>query len=134
MQHQLKRLDASKVMDICRQDVVTCQESDTVVDAIRLMSDYNIGSVIVCNDRKPLGILTRRDAMRIMTEQSVAQIPVSEVMSSPLITITPDASVDELGIELMSCRIRHAVVVDPQGELVGVVSESDIVNSHGFRA
>lgn len=119
-------------MDICRQDVVTCQESDTVVDAIRLMSDYNIGSVIVCNDRKPLGILTRRDAMRIMTEQSVTQIPVSEVMSSPLITITPDASVDELGIELMSCRIRHAVVVDPQGELVGVVSESDIVNSHGL--
>lgn len=132
MQNELKRLDARKVMDICRQDVITCQEHESVVEAIRLMSDYNIGSVIVCNDQKPLGILTRRDAMRIMTEAGEDLSSVSSVMSKPLITITADASVDELGIELMSCRIRHAVVVDAQGNLVGVVSESDIVNSHGL--
>ncbi|TVQ69961.1 MAG: EAL domain-containing protein [Oceanospirillales bacterium] len=133
MQNELKRLDARKVMDICRQDVITCQHHESVVDAIRLMSDYNIGSVIVCNDQKPLGILTRRDAMRVMTDASEdGLITASSVMSNPLITITADASVDELGVELMSCRIRHAAVVDEHGNLVGVVSESDIVNSHGL--
>ena len=132
MQNELKRLDARRVMDICRQDVITCQQQDNVSSAVRLMSDYNIGSVIVCNDREPLGILTRRDAMRVMTESGATDIPVVEVMSSPLISVKTDTTVDELGIQLMSCRIRHAVVVDDQGSLVGVVSESDIVNSHGL--
>lgn len=129
---QLQRSDALKVMDICRQDVVTCQQHETVASAIRLMADYNIGSVIVCNDQHPVGILTRRDAMRVMPGTENNPLQVHQAMSAPLITITPDASIDELGIELMSGRIRHAVVVDQQGHLIGVVSESDIVNSHGL--
>ncbi|KDE40996.1 diguanylate cyclase/phosphodiesterase (GGDEF & EAL domains) with PAS/PAC sensor(s) [Nitrincola lacisaponensis] len=132
MNNQLQRSDALKVMDICRQDVVTCQQHETVASAIRLMADYNIGSVIVCNDQHPVGILTRRDAMRVVPGPQGEPLQVKQAMSAPLITITPDASIDELGIELMSGRIRHAVVVDQQGRLIGVVSESDIVNSHGL--
>ena len=132
MQRELKRLDARKVMDICRQDVITCQQQDSVVEVIRLMSDYNIGSVIVCNGQQPVGILTRRDAMRVMTDNLEEGMTASSVMSHPLITITQDASVDELGIQLMSSRIRHAVVLDDHQLLFGVVSESDIVNSHGL--
>ncbi|WP_417585495.1 EAL domain-containing protein [Nitrincola sp.] len=132
MNSKLKRTDALKVMDICRQDVVTCQQQDDVLSAIRLMADYNIGSVVVCNGQKPVGILTRRDAMRLVPEASDTIVMAEQVMSTPLITITSDAGIDELGIELMSGHIRHAVVVDEQGGLIGVVSESDIVNSHGL--
>ncbi|WP_052063680.1 GGDEF domain-containing protein [Nitrincola sp. A-D6] len=132
MNSKLKRSDALKVMDICRQDVVTCQRHESVLSAIRLMADYNIGSVVVCNGQQPVGMLTRRDAMHLVPEDGEKNVIVEQVMSTPLITITPDAGIDELGIELMSGRIRHAVVVDEQGGLIGVVSESDIVNSHGL--
>jgi len=132
MNSKLKRSHALKVMDICRQDVVTCQQREDVLSAIRLMAEYNIGSVVVCNGQTPVGILTRRDAMRLTPDNSEAGVTAEQVMSTPLITITADAGIDELGIELMSGHIRHAVVVDDQGELIGVVSESDIVNSHGL--
>lgn len=132
MNSKLKRSHALKVMDICRQDVVTCQQRENVLSAIRLMAEYNIGSVVVCNGQTPVGILTRRDAMRLTPDNSEAGVTAEQVMSTPLITITADAGIDELGIELMSGHIRHAVVVDDQGELIGVVSESDIVNSHGL--
>lgn len=132
MNSKLKRTDALKVIDICRKDVVTCQQHEDVLSAIRLMADYNIGSVVICNGQQPLGILTRRDAMQLISEDSETSVRVEQVMSKPLISISLDAGIDELGIELMSSRIRHAVVVDEQGDLIGVVSESDIVNSHGL--
>lgn len=128
----LTRTRSPNVASICKPRPIWCHPLDTIHHAIRLMSLYKIGCVLVCEHRRPVGVLTRRDAMRFGAEGYDGETTVDKVMTHPVTTVDVDASVDELGILMMSSRIRHVAVVDAEHQLVGVVSESDIVNSHGL--
>ncbi|MBV1789545.1 EAL domain-containing protein [Marinobacterium sp. D7] len=121
------------VAQICQTDVVCCDPGDTLEYALGLMSEHRIGSVLICDDGKPVGMLTTREAMScgIKADGQGRQLPVADAMSTRLLIVGAETSVDEVGVELLGQRLKHAVVVDSQGKLIGIASESDIVNSQG---
>ncbi len=111
-------------------DVVSIDPGATVFDALQLMSDHNIGAVIIVADGALVGILSERDYARkvILLERSSHETRVSEIMTSKVETVALDDSIDRC-MELMTeGRFRHLPVVEG-GTVVGVVSIGDVVKA-----
>ena len=121
------------IRDILREKGATVRSVDptiTVFDALKLMADYGIGALLVLHNGKPMGLFSERDYARKLALRGLRsrETPVSAVMSSPVITISPDASVQE-GMQMMTERfVRHLPVVDASGVL-GMVSIGDLVKA-----
>jgi CBS domain-containing protein len=121
------------IRDILREKGATVRSIDpnvTVFDALKLMADYGIGALLVLEDGKPVGLFSERDYARKLALRGLRsrETPVSAVMSSPVISISPDASVQE-GMQMMTERfVRHLPVVDGSGVL-GMVSIGDLVKA-----
>jgi CBS domain-containing protein len=111
-----------------RRDVVEIGGDATVFEAVKLMVDENVGAVLVTHDGDISGIFTERDYLRrIAVEGRTSRdTHVHEVMSSPVVVVTPETSVDEAMAIMTDRRIRHVPVVD-SGRVVGVVSIGDLV-------
>jgi len=100
----------------------------TVLDALRIMADQNIGSVLVLEGNEYQGIMTERDYSRkvILKGKSSTDTPVSEIMSKDFPTVIPSDTV-EFCMQLMSDKnIRYLPVFD-NGALSGIVSINDVV-------
>ena len=108
-------------------ELLTIASDASVFDAVKLMVDANVGSLLVTVGGRIEGIVTERDYLRRVTLEGRTdkETPVSEIMSTPLI-VTPDKSVDECMSVMTEKRIRHMPVVE-NGEVVGVVSIGDVV-------
>ena len=103
---------------------------DTVLDAIKLLAQKDIGALIVIENDKPVGIFTERDYARkvYLRGKSSLDTAVREIMVSPVICVSPDQSVNECLALMTEKRFRHLpVVID--GRLVGMVSIGDLVKS-----
>lgn len=103
----------------------------TALDAAVLMNDHKIGSLIVLEQSRVVGIFTERDVLRrIVAEQrDPAATRVDEVMTNELICCRPETTVDEARGAMMTRRIRHLPVIDENGELQGMISIGDL-NAH----
>ncbi|MEJ2383189.1 MAG: CBS domain-containing protein [Xanthomonadales bacterium] len=117
-----------EVLDRKGHNVLTVTGDTSVLDAIRNMSDANIGSIVICDDAEPIGIFTERDYLRkiVLEGRSSDSTPVAEVMSAPLITAPSDESTRTAMETMTECRCRHLVVIDDE-KMVGVVSLGDLV-------
>jgi CBS domain-containing protein len=108
--------------------VIEIDGRETVFEAVKAMVAANVGALLVTDGSDIAGIFTERDYLRRIAVEGrrSRDTLVSEVMSSPVICVTPETSVDE-GMALMTNRrIRHAPVVE-DGALVGMVSIGDLV-------
>ncbi|MGB9358682.1 MAG: CBS domain-containing protein [Acidimicrobiia bacterium] len=104
---------------------------DTVLSALETMAQHNIGAVLVLDGDDLSGILSERDYARKIKLAALGSgdTPVANIMTTPVVTVVPTASVAEC-MELMTDRrIRHLPVVDDEGRLVGIVSIGDIVKA-----
>ena len=102
----------------------------TVLDAIRMMAEKDVGSLVVVEAGKPVGIFTERHYARevfLKGRQSPAT-PIRKVMGTPVICASPEKTIQECMAMMTGKRIRHLPVLD-QGKLVGIVSIGDLVNS-----
>jgi CBS domain-containing protein len=121
------------IRDILREKGATVRSIDpeiSVFDALKLMADYGIGALLVVQDGKPVGLFSERDYARKLALRGLRsrETPVSAVMSSPVLTISPDASVQE-GMQVMTAKfVRHLPVVDGSG-VIGMVSIGDLVKA-----
>jgi CBS domain-containing protein len=118
----------SEIIDHKGGMVLSVDEEDSVFDAISLMSEVNVGAVLVKQADTISGIFTERDYLQkiALNSRSSRKTPVGEVMSSPVITAAPNDSVQQCMETMTSCRCRHLPVVD-KGELLGIVSIGDLV-------
>jgi signal-transduction protein with cAMP-binding, CBS, and nucleotidyltransferase domain len=109
-------------------DVLSIDAEATVYDAARKMIEANVGAMLVSTDGRISGIVTERDYLRRVTLEGRAdkETPVREIMSSPLIVVSPETTVEECMSLMTERRIRHLPVAK-HGEIVGVVSIGDVV-------
>jgi signal-transduction protein with cAMP-binding, CBS, and nucleotidyltransferase domain len=100
----------------------------SVLDAVRAMVDANVGALLVTEDGEITGIVTERDYLRRVTLEGreESETAVREIMTSPLVVVTPETDVDECMALITDRRIRHLpVAVD--GRVIGIVSIGDLV-------
>lgn len=116
------------VRDIMSRAVKTVRPSSTVKEAVEKMNKFGIGSVVVVEGDRPLGIITERDILRRVVEggmePSVAK--AKDVMSAPLITI-PEGATAEEAARLMGERGIKKLPVVSGGRLVGIVTSTDLI-------
>lgn len=117
-----------EVLDRKGGAVVTIGKDASVLEAIGIMSDANIGAIVVESDGIPTGIFTERDYLRkiALKGRSSGNTKLFEVMSSPLITVDPGDAVDTAMETMTTCRCRHLIVSDGD-TMQGIVSLGDLV-------
>jgi CBS domain-containing protein len=117
------------VKDVMSSPVVTLGEDATSNKVAHVMDENELGCVIVTNKAgKPVGILTERDlVIRVLAKNLMPNaIKAKEIMTSPLVTIEPDATVSEAARRMSRLNIRR-LGVTYKGNLVGLVSSKDII-------
>jgi CBS domain-containing protein len=126
------RETAMRAQEIMTKDPACVTPGATVRDAAKLMQAEDTGVIPVVGDggsRRLVGVLTDRDiALRVVGEGRDGDTRVSEVLSADrLTTCSPDDSVDEVMDAMARDQVRRIPVVDERGELLGIVSQADIV-------
>ncbi|MBA2462655.1 MAG: CBS domain-containing protein [Actinobacteria bacterium] len=110
------------------RDVIRIASDATVFDAVKMMVEANVGALLVTDGDEITGIFTERDYLRRIAVEGrrSRDTLVREVMSSPVIVVTLETTVEESMALMTERRIRHAPVVDGSG-LVGMISIGDLV-------
>ena len=118
----------SEILDEKGADVLQIEADASVFEAVKRMVEANVGSLLVTERGEITGIVTERDYLRrvALEGRTDKETAVGEIMSSPLIVVTPQTTIDECMALMTDQRIRHLPVVDG-GEVVGVVSIGDVV-------
>jgi len=121
----------SKVSQILERKggrVIAVGKDSPVLETIRLMAEQHIGAVLVMDGDELVGIASERDYARkiILQGRSSSDTPVSLIMSTPVICVTPADSVTDCMSIMTERHVRHLPVLDG-GRLVGVVSIGDLV-------
>lgn len=117
------------VREAMSSPVITVWENDSAADAAGVMKKHRIGAIIVRGEEsQPVGIVTERDLVyRVIAEgKSPGEINVKEVMSSPLMTVDPEASLEE-AMAMMSMNSISRLGVVYRGSLEGVISDKDVI-------
>ena len=113
------------VKDLMTKNVVTIDADKTVIEAAALMSQNDIGDLVIMDNNVPIGIVTERDFVRrVLAEGKSTKIKVSEVMTSPLKVIDPEAPIKEAARRMVSRRIRRLPVIK-DNKLVGIITAAD---------
>jgi isocitrate dehydrogenase len=109
--------------------VVTVQPTTPVEEALHLMRQKNIHSVFVEPDQPggAYGIMTQRDVLRkiVAAGKSTEDVVVRDLMTSPIITVSPDTTIRQCSVIMLDANIRRAAVMK-DGILVGIISDTDI--------
>jgi CBS domain-containing protein len=114
-----------KVRDFMTRGVLTIDSEKTILEAAELMSQKEVGDVVVLKGEIPRGIVTERDFVRrVVARKTPLDTKISDVMTKPLITISPDASLKEAARKMINSGIRRLPVVK-QHKLVGIIVVSD---------
>ena len=121
-----------QVSDILAAKGSTVLEIDaeaTVFDAVSKMVDGNVGSLLVTEGGRLVGIVTERDYLRrvAIVGRDERTTPVREIMSAPIVYTTPESSIEECMAVMTERRIRHLPVLTESREVMGVVSIGDLV-------
>jgi CBS domain-containing protein len=108
--------------------VVTTGTGSTVSELVGMLSEHNIGAVVVIDGDRVVGIISERDVVRSLAELGTAVLDqtVADLMSTELVSSGPDDLVDDIAAQMTDRRIRHLPVLSG-GKLVGIVTIGDVV-------
>jgi len=116
------------VREAMSKDVKVVRPDSSVREVVAIMNKFDIGSIVVVQGDRPVGIITERDILRRIVEPCLAPetLTARQVMSSPVLTIKETASIDEAAKLMAKKGVKKLPVMDNQ-KLVGIVTFSDIV-------
>ena len=109
-------------------DLWTIEPTATVHQALELMAEKEVGALPVVEGGQLVGIFSERDFARTAIRHDCLNLPVSDLMTHNVITISPEQSIEECMALITDERIRHLPVVD-DGQLIGLVSIGDIIKT-----
>jgi CBS domain-containing protein len=116
-----------QVRDVMNKNVIVGKKELTVKEASEVMSKMHIGSLIITEDQKILGILTSTDILKsIASEKKLDITLVEEIMTKNVLTIDPEADVEAAVDIMMKNKIKKLPVVS-EDKIVGIVTASDII-------
>ncbi|MFQ5762414.1 MAG: cyclic nucleotide-binding/CBS domain-containing protein [Candidatus Bathyarchaeia archaeon] len=118
------------VADFMNKQVVRVPATATAHEAAQVMTEKGVGCLIIEENGRPVGIITERDFLRKITapDMDPAKIKVAEIMSKPLITIRPEATLREAARKMRENNIRR-LIVTKNSDLVGIITVRDIAGS-----
>lgn len=117
------------VREYMKSSVITVDKNTILYEIAKIMTEKNIGSVIVVENGKPVGIITERDIVRAIGKGKKLDTKAEEIMTASLITIKEDSPVTGALALMRQFNIRHLPVVNDKGELTGVISIRDIARA-----
>ena len=119
------------VREVMTTNVKTVRPFSTVKDVVQKMNKFGIGSVVVVEEDRPVGIITERDIMRSIAEQffDPSVVKVKDIMSTQLVTISADVSVEEAARLMATRKIKKLPVVENE-KLVGIVTSMDVMRAN----
>ena len=119
------------VKDIMSKEVVTLQKESSVKKSMILMTKYDFSSIVIKEDKKPIGIITEKDVMKrvFLKDLDPGKTKLQEVMTKSLKTASPNTSILKASNKLKQHHIKKLIVVDRKGNLVGILSQTDIIES-----
>jgi CBS domain-containing protein len=122
---------ALTVRDLMDKEVTSIEASATVADAVALMVSSKVWSLLVITHGTPQGVVTERDVLRRCINRRLAPdgVKVAEIMSSPLVTIGPDATVREAMSMMVEKDVRRLYVV-VGGKVVGRLTQTRLFQSN----
>ena len=124
----MKDIEEITVGDAITRGVICVDLNETVRESAEIMKRNDISGVIVTNKGEGVGVITERDIIcKVVAEgENPEQLEVKNIMTSPLITIAPNASIDDAAALMRDKDIRRLVVSEKE-QIIGVISEFDIV-------
>jgi len=116
------------VRDVMSKDVRVVRPDTSVKEVVATMNKFDIGSIVVVQGDRPVGIITERDILRRLVEPCLAPetLTARQVMTSPVLTISETASIEEAAKLMARKRVKRLPVMNNQ-KLVGIVTFTDIV-------
>ncbi len=117
------------VKEIMTREVCTVSKEESVLNVSRKMIECGVGSVVVLENSKPVGIVTERDIiLKVVSRNKVpSEVTAEEIMNYPLISVTPETSAREAGRIMLKKGIRRLPVVNGD-ELVGIITDTDLLS------
>jgi CBS domain-containing protein len=123
-------MTVNQILSTKGREVYSIVSTITVFEALRVMGEKNVGAVLVIEDGVLKGILSERDYARkiVLKDKSSKKTPVSEIMESEVVTVTPSDNLDYCMGLMSQNRIRHLPVVE-NDVIIGLVSIGDVVKA-----
>ena len=121
---------ASHLLDRKGRGVLSIEPEEPVLEAIQQMAEHHVGALLVMRGEELLGIVSERDYARkvVLLGRSSAETPIWQIMSSPVVTIAEEATVQDCMALMTDRRIRHLPVMRG-ASVVGVLSIGDLVKA-----
>ncbi|BAB67457.1 CBS domain-containing protein [Sulfurisphaera tokodaii] len=117
------------VKEYMKTQVISVTKDAKLNDIAKVMTEKNIGSVIVVDGNKPVGIITERDIVKAIGKGKSLETKAEEFMTASLITIREDSPITGALALMRQFNIRHLPVVDDKGNLKGIISIRDITRA-----
>ncbi len=119
-----------KVRECMCNEVACVNPNSTISDVAKLMLDKHVGCIPVCDNDKVVGLVTDRDLIlrSLACEKDIKKTPVSEVMTTKVFNVSPDAEVSEARKIMRDCQIRRVPVIE-NDMLVGIITLGDLANN-----
>jgi len=119
-----------RVGDIMKKDVISIEEDAPITEVAKLMKIHDIGSVVVAKNKKAEGIITEKDIIHQIVAKGAdaSKITAKEIMSRPLKVVRPGTTLEESAKMMRQYSLKRFPVVNENNELVGMISEGDIMN------
>ncbi|MEM3773815.1 MAG: CBS domain-containing protein [Candidatus Bathyarchaeia archaeon] len=117
------------VRDVMSKNVRVVRPDSSVKEVVATMNKFDIGSVVVVQGDRPVGIITERDILRRIVEPCLAPetLTARQIMTSPVVTIDENASINEAAKLMAKKGIKRLLVTRNNDELVGIITFTDIV-------